>query len=142
MVQFNWSTLGNISTIIGILSAVFSFFAMFFSGWQRLTVYREKKRLNQEIFVHLRSENGGSDKDIRIPFTLRRGEINRSEILGLIGMIPMIPELKQPRYKIHYLSTEKFRKEISRVQDASGEGTLDIICTSEELAQFDKEKVQ
>jgi len=134
----SWATLDKYGIVLGILSAVFAFMAMIISGWQKYSSWREKTRKAQEVVLLLQSP--GNDKKIQIPFALRRGEIIRSEILGLIGMLPMKTELKRFRYEIHYLSTNAFREEMSRLQDSTRETELKIICTEEELNQFDMEK--
>ncbi len=136
--EMDWKTLDNLSIILGILSTFFAFMAAIFSGWQRYSASQEKKRLNQEVFICL--NNIEKDKSIAIPFALRRREITRSEVLGLIGMLPMKRELKGSRYEISYLSTSMFREELSRVQDSISSDTLCIECTQSELEQFDMDK--
>jgi len=134
----DWQALDSLSIILGILSTVFAATAAVFSVWQRWSARKEGVRLNQEIFIRLSCSE--LVETIDIPFSLRRREITRSEILGLIGMLPMKAELKRFRYEIHYLSTSEFREELSRTQDSSGSDTLLIECNGEELGQFDMEK--
>ncbi len=136
--EIDWITLDRLSIGLGLLSTIFAAAAAMFSGWQGWSARREKKRLNNEIFIRLRNKK--ENKIIAIPFALRRRELTRSEVLGLIGMLPMKSELKRFRFAIGYLSTCAFREELSRVQDSCGEDTLAIDCTQSELDQFDMEK--
>jgi len=134
-----WIYIANISGIAGLLGSVFALLAWIQAIAISKNVQQEKMRLNQEIKIRLQGEDAGHVIDL--PFALRRGELTRSELLGLIGMLPMIKEKERQRFEIHFFSTPQFRVEMSRMQDADQILEWSIPCTNEEIKQFDKEKI-
>jgi len=131
--SISWETLGNISTIVGLGGSCFALLAWLQAKIISRNVKREKDRLNQEIKIILKGED--ERHIIKLPFTLRRREIVRSELLGLIGMLPM----KNPkeRFEIRFLSTPEFRQLLSEAQDGNGEAEMIIPCANSEIEQFD-----
>lgn len=138
MCYIDWETIGNLSTLLGLLSAAFAFFAWIQAKKISKDTKAEKERLNQEVFVVL---HAGEEDKIVIPFSLRRGEITRSEILGLIGMLPMAQGKERERFKNQFLSTARFRQVMSAIQDADGKSQLLIQCSKNEVYQFNRKKI-
>lgn len=132
MCLLTWKDVENISTIFGLLGSVAAFLAWIQARVISRNVRQEKERLNQEIKIELQGEDEGHV--IQLPFALRRRELARSELLGLIGILPM----KNPkeRFEIRFLSTAKFRELISRVQDGKQATVMTIPCTNNEIEQF------
>ncbi|MGF1524262.1 MAG: hypothetical protein ACFBSF_18230 [Leptolyngbyaceae cyanobacterium] len=126
--------LGLIADIIGISSAVFALFAWQESRKTNELVKAEKQRQNREIKVVLHSDR----QDIELPFELRRIEFTRAEVQGRIGMIPM--KQKGKRYSIAYLNDPEFLHRINQIADSYGDATLEILCSEEEINQFDISK--
>jgi hypothetical protein len=60
----------------------------------------------------------------------------RAEIFGLIGSIPMKGEGQQ-RFKLRYIHTPEFVRQINQVAEGTGDALLTISCAREELDQFD-----
>ncbi|MFH1634014.1 MAG: hypothetical protein ABIG63_08375 [Chloroflexota bacterium] len=69
---------------------------------------------------------------------MRRAEVTRAEILGWVGMLPMMEKGK--RFGIHYTNTAEFLDQINQIQKGEGNITFVIRCTQNELNQFDAEK--
>ena len=72
---------------------------------------KEEARKNTPISIHLKEKDG--NKTIILPNTIRRGELTRAEVLGRLGMIPMLPDpknpqIKQRRFEIKKNATEEF----------------------------------
>jgi hypothetical protein len=117
--------------VTAIISAVFAIRA-----WQQATAIRqtmeqEKQRQNKKIQIIL--QYGG--KEYKLPVTLRRADLTRSEILGYLGMIPM--KKKGERYSLAYLNYPEFARRINEISDTDGDSVLTISCTQDEIAQFD-----
>lgn len=134
-----WIYIANISAIAGLLGSIFALFAWIQAKAISKNVQKEKMRLNQEIKIRLQGED--DEHVIDLPFALRRGELARFELLGVIGMLPMIEAKKRERFVIDFFSTPEFRVEMSRMQDADQELLWSISCTNEEIEQFDREKI-
>ncbi|MCI5222194.1 MAG: hypothetical protein D3924_05860 [Candidatus Electrothrix sp. AR4] len=134
-----WEILANISTVLGLFGSIFAFLAWIKAKAIAKNTEKEKIRLNQEVTIRLQGED--DEHVIELPFALRRGELARFELLGLIGMLPMIEAKKRERFVINFFSTPQFRVEMSRMQDANQELLWSIPCTNEEIEQFDQEKI-
>jgi len=87
-------------------------------------------KLSRKVSVVLQS-NG---KKLELPIELRLADLNRAEILGRIGMLPMRD--KGRRYSMRYFSTAKFLNQINRIRERNEDSTLVIPCTSDEINQF------
>lgn len=123
---------GRLANTLGITAAIM---AAGFSFLSFIEDRYERKRLNEQITV--RFHNLGSDEpedDYASPFSLRRGNCTRAELLGYIGMIPK--HEKGQRFDIRWVSTRKFFNALEDIQEGS-EDHIDIYCTAEEFAKFD-----
>lgn len=129
----SWASIGRFSDVVSVLGSLFALLAWLNTKRLGRTIKRERERLNQKVTTVLKSENGA----IRLPITLRRGDVTRAEVLGLVGMLPMKVHVKGERYSIAYLSDPQFSVELLRVQKSEGETEFLIQCTPEELNQFD-----
>ncbi|MCI5121241.1 MAG: hypothetical protein D3908_08645, partial [Candidatus Electrothrix sp. AUS4] len=134
-----WIYVANISAVAGLLGSIFAFLAWIKAKAIAKNTEKEKMRLNQEVTIRLQGED--DEHVIELPFALRRGELARFELLGLIGMLPMIEAKKRERFVINFFSTPQFRLEMSRMQDADQVLEWAIPCTNEEIEQFDREKI-
>ncbi len=132
MYLLTWKAVENTSTIFGLLGSIFALFAWIQAGIISRNIKKEKERLNQEIKIVLQGDD--DDHVISLPLALRRRELTRSELLGLLGMLPM--KNKGKRYEIRFLNTADFREAMSRVQDATEETVMTIPCTNKEIDQF------
>ncbi len=137
--HFTWETLGNISTVIGLAGSGFALLAWIQAKAISRNTRNEKARLNQEVKIILQDKD--DTHKIECPFALRRKELARDEVLGVIGMLPMVKQIERTRFNIHFLSTADFREVLSRVQDSADEYTLVIRCSNEEIDQFDGSKI-
>ncbi|MEW6717606.1 MAG: hypothetical protein AB1345_08895 [Chloroflexota bacterium] len=129
--------LSTIADTIGILSAIFALFAWLNTIRIRKEQEQEQARLNEKIKLRLQTESGNAY--IELPGEMRREEVTRAEILGWIGMLPMREEEKKKRYEIQYINTAAFLNQINQIQTGQDGTTLVILCTLEELNQFNAE---
>jgi hypothetical protein len=141
MTAIMWDWIGKTSGLVGLFGSVAALLAWLQTLKISADVEREKRRLNQEVSIILKSTEDESNT-IPIPFALRRGEITRSEVLGLIGMLAMCEDLKRTRYQIQFLSSAAFREEMSKIQDSDEASELIIPCSDGEIRQFDCKAVQ
>lgn len=125
-IWFDW-----IASISGILGFVFALFAWIQAWTLRRELEREKQRLAKTVNVVV---NYGAKK-IELPVALRRGELTRAEVQGLLGVLPM--KKKGERYSIAYLNNEEFFHQLRQIGDGQSDSILTIPITDEELAQFD-----
>ncbi len=101
---------------------------------------KEERRKNQEIKVFLKEKD--SLRKICLPNVIRRGELTRAEVLGRLGMIPILKPKEatrkdQPRFEIRQLVTKESISSIDALYVASEETELFINCIAGEMDQFD-----
>ena len=103
----------------------------------------EEKRRNDLIDICM-EESQGSRK-ITLPGKIRRTQLTRQEIMGRLGAIPKKPSKEKTtqhdRFQIEYTNTRDFLDQIDHCY-VSDEKQLCIKCKSEEIDQFDKNKMQ
>jgi len=123
---------GLAADIIGVAGAVI---ALKVSNFQK----REKERLSQKIKIRLVCKDEGErfQSFIDIPGKMLREDLSRSEVLGWIGMLPMIETKKRERYTIKSLSSQEFHTRMNEIKVGKGDMTFEIICEKDELEQFD-----
>jgi hypothetical protein len=120
--------------ILGVIASVLQLVSTFIivAVWLWRNSF-EKRRLNQPVKVLL--EYGG--QTLTLPLELRRGDVTRAEVLGRLGMIPLI---KSPRFSLSYTSKQQFLVDLQKVIEANeSSSTLRIPCQKEEFEQFNLE---
>lgn len=122
--------------VIGILAAVFALFGWIQSRRVKQYLENEQQRLNRTVRILL-SWNQGQDV-IELPGKLRKEDLTRGEILGVLGMIPM--KVPGKRFELLYLSTADFYEQLNHISAESEDSTLIIYTTAEEIDQFDRGK--
>ncbi len=127
----NWQWLGSAADIIGILGALFALLAWLQARQVQKQFEREQQRQQKKVTVVL--SHGG--EKFEFPVQIQRAALTRSEILGIIGMVPMKDRGK--RFTIGYLSTRDFSDEINEIGRSDGDRQLTIPCQKEEFEQFD-----
>ena len=129
-ILINYDTLlGQLADTLGITGAIMAFY---FSFVNFLNDRFEKKRLSERISICL--HNIVSKETYTLPFTLRRGNFSRAELLGYLGMIPK--RAKKQRFDIQWLSTRAFFNALESIQAGEGD-SITIHCTATEFNQFD-----
>lgn len=127
-----YTAIGLVADIIGIIGAFSAFQAL----RQLLKQKKEKKRLNQIVSVVLQCTQ--DNRKIVPLMVVRRKDITRAELQGILGTIKMKPSITG-RYKLDHLNTKKFWQDIEHLQasDNDDNDQLLIPCTPEEIEQFD-----
>lgn len=116
-------TLGDISDVLGILSFFVSIII-----WLKLKI---KERFDEcRIKIVLVADDSTT---VYLPCEIERKHLTRSEIQGLIGVLPTH---EQKRYKLESLRTKEFFDELAIVQDNMKQNVLKIKCSKQEIEQF------
>jgi hypothetical protein len=126
-----WLTFDGVANVCSVLSLVFAFLAALQTFILSRGFKREKQRLAKTVKVVL---NYGARK-IELPVVLRRGELTRAEVQGLLGVLPM--KKKQERYSIAYLNKAEFFHQLRQISDAWDDAILTIPIDDAEFNQFD-----
>ncbi len=116
--------LGLVNDLAGFVSLIVAVMV-----WLKL---KALDRLNEEISVTLVLEGG--KKEVSLPLVMTRKDITRAELLGRLGMLPMVEKGK--RFSIRHLSTPEFFRSLNDVA-ANKTDILTIPCSEEEINQFD-----
>lgn len=130
----DWLNMSSIADYVGILAALIGVWTWMNTRRIREDEQREQNRLNEKVKLILKSKD---DKEfIRLPGEMRREEVTRAEVLGWVGMLPMVEEKKGKRFDIAYTNSAEFLSQLSEVQTGNGDVTFEIECTPEEFRQF------
>ncbi len=131
--------LGLVVDIIGLTTFLFSIGAWFHS--RRVDKRHKAQLAKHEERIDIRLTDGRREIIVGSP---RRKWLTRSELNGLLGLLPMslgketnMEKEKQPRYVLNSIDWTKVGKEIEKAQDGEA-SKLVVQCTPEELDQFDK----
>lgn len=129
--------LGNISNILGLITFFFSIGAWFYS--QRVDKRISAQLTKQEERIDIRLSDGQREIIVGQP---RRKWLSRSELNGLLGLLPMKKtpdgeEDKQPRYFFESIDWIKVSKKIEEAQDGDTSQFV-VQCSKQELDQFNK----
>jgi len=127
--------MGIVANVLGILGAIFAFGAWMKTRWIQSEMQFEKERQNKKITIHL--QHGG--ETYKLPVQLRRAELTRSEVMGHLGMIPMVN--KGERFALDFVNTQEFWRHINEIAEGDGDSVLLISCSKQEFEQFDLDHV-
>lgn len=130
----NFATFWDILDKIGIFAAVAS---IFISLSIRTYLWRKEKRDNALIDIRLYCPD--PETTITLQGQIRRKNLTRAEVQGLLGILPM--KNKGQRYQLQALNQAAFFDKLEEAQVNGEVHELVIECTSEELEQFDLRSV-
>ena len=130
------------ASVLALVSAVVSLAVTVVGFYQRK---KEEKRRSSKIYLQLLTNK----ERVTIPSAIRREHLRRSEVLGILGGIPMKlePEDKkqerQKRFSITSIGEAKFLADIDDAYRGDVNKTsLVINCSDKELMQFDRSKMK
>lgn len=126
MMDVLWDVLDKIGIATGII-------ALLVSVSIRVYLWRKEQRDND--LIHIRLQVAESDVLIALHGQIRRKNLTRAEVLGLLGMLPMRDEGK--RYSLSKLSHPVFFAELEDAQVNGAVLDVTIPCSLMELRQFD-----
>lgn len=126
----NFESFWDILDKIGIFAAVASIFV---SLSIRFYLWRKEKQDNALIDIHLYCPE--PEITIRLQGQIRRKNLTRAEVQGLLGILPM--KDKGKRYELQALNQKAFFDALEEAQVNTNIYELVIACTSQELEQFD-----
>jgi hypothetical protein len=131
------SFVADLVSIIGII----------FTIWQLFKTRADTQRIQQEL-EYERSRNKRTITIILeyvpelenelprrnvLPFTLRRSELTRAEVLGRLSMAQVN---QSGRFDLKYLQDKKFLDRINQIADGDGDDALVIPVNREEFDRF------
>lgn len=126
--------LGHVATITGIIGAGYSF-----SIW---TLLQRKEKFNeQRIKIQLKMPQ----LLVELPYAIERKYLTRSELQGLLGILPIKEgngRKATDRYQLSFLNTPAFFANLKSAQDDKDTTFVEIICKEDELQQFDLDKIR
>lgn len=125
----NRTSIGLIADIIGIGGA----FSAGAAWWQLMKTKKEHERLNHIVSVALQCTE--DTRQIIPLMVVRRKDITRAELQGILGTIKMAKE--HSRYKLSDLNSRKFWEDIEQIRASDSDNELIIPCSTEEIDQFD-----
>jgi len=122
-----WNLLDKIGTILGLLA----FIGTTYSALMWMRQFRIEKRMLEAVAIRLVSAKEGRLLH-ELPYKPARRLITRSEVLGLLGMIPS----RQQRFDWRWLHEPDFMRHLEAVY--RGERChLEIPVTDDEFSQLD-----
>jgi hypothetical protein len=127
-----------VADLIGVISAIAAVAAWVNTKRIQEQQKQEIERLNQRIKIRLIDR--GSGNFIELPGEMRREELSRAEILGWIGMLPMVERIPRERFKLNFLNKPEFFTRMNDVKAGSGNMIFEIDCNEDDLNQFDVDK--
>ncbi len=127
-----WDFLDKIGILTGIAGSVFSLLI-----WIKLRA--EEKFKEQRIRIQLKVD-APDNRIIILPYEIERKYLTRSELQGLLGILPMND--KKARYSLDFLNTQAFFNRLKAAQDDKFIESIEIKCSCEELQQFDFDKMK
>jgi cadmium resistance protein CadD (predicted permease) len=126
--------LSRLSDVFGILGAIISLLI-----WLRL---KSKEKFNdQRIKIKLKMP----DVLVELPYEIERKYLTRSELQGLLGILPIKPgdgRKVTDRYELSFLNTPDFFASLEAAQDDKDTNTVIVTCYDYEVAQFDLDKIR
>lgn len=128
--MLSWTSFWDILDKIGIFAAVASIFV---SLSIRLYLWRKEKQDNALIDICLYCPE--PEITIRLQGQIRRKNLTRAEVQGLLGILPM--KEKGKRYELQALNQKAFFDALEEAQVNTNIYELVIACTAQELEQFE-----
>jgi hypothetical protein len=127
----NWDNLDKIGIVVGVVTGIITACL-----WIYL-ILRDRKD-NHLIAISLFVPSTGFKATL--PGKIRRKDLTRAELQGMLGMLPM--KIARDRYVLSVLNTSEFFKELEQAQVNRSADEVKIICDSDELNQFDSNRLK
>lgn len=118
-------TLEFVSNVLGVVSVAVST-AIYFK------MKIDERKQNEKVDIKLVLQDGSYE--VSIPLPMLRKDISRAEVLGRLGMIPLVDKSKK-FYSIAYMANPALIENIINCQ-LGKDDTIPIMCTKEEIEQF------
>lgn len=133
--NFIWNAADKIGIAAALITMVFSILI-----WWR----QKRKHLHDNDLIHIRLRVNDSGLTATLNGKIRRKNLTRAEVLGLLGMLPVrsVPGVGRPRYTLENLSHLVFFEALEAAQVKHEVFEVIIPCTQAELAQFDPDKLR
>lgn len=136
MIDNVFEQIGNLANLLGLVSAFFSFIV-----W--LYLKRQEKHQNKLISIKVAVE--GTAAKVQLPGKIRRKNLTRAEVLGMLGMLPMnqdkVSNAGKPRFELDYLNDEQFFQVLEQAQVDPKVEEIEIRFSPREIRQYDKMKL-
>lgn len=126
----SWAVIWDVLDKIGIAAGIV---ALMVSISIRIYLWRKEQRDNDLIDIRLQCLE--PEVLITLQGQIRRKNLTRAEVQGLLGILPM--KEKGKRYDLPYLNQKAFFDALEEAQVSGDVHELVIRCTAPELEQFD-----
>jgi len=117
---------------IANLVTIFSFAASVAAWIYSSRIWGKWKLGEQEVAIVIKF---GSEKEYTLPVKIKRKNLTRAEIMGVLGLIPRT-EAFTSGYKLDCLNNLSFFKQVEEAQTRRSITTLIIQCDKNNLKQF------
>jgi hypothetical protein len=131
----SWAVIWDVLDKIGIAAGIV---ALMVSISIRIYLWRKEQRDNDLIDIRLQCLE--PEVLITLQGQIRRKNLTRAEVQGLLGILPM--KEKGKRYDLPYLNQKAFFDALEEAQVSGDVRELSIKCSPNELKQFDLRKLQ
>ena len=131
LIKLIWDILDKSGIVIGLVTAFVSIMI-----WFHLR-YKEKKD-NELIAIVLTVPAIG--KEVTLPGKIRRKNLTRAELQGMLGILPMRESGK--RYELDALNNSDFFARLQKAQVDRAVKKVEIICQPRDLEQFDQKRLE
>lgn len=128
--EVTWDTLDKIGIVVGIFTGMISLMIWFY-------LLRKEKRDNDLIAITLHVPE--SHLTATLPGKIRRKNLTRAELQGLLGMLPMQEAGK--RYQLPALNDPAFFDGLMKAQVDRDIHEVVISCDQEDLQQFNQTRL-
>lgn len=128
--MLSWTSFWDILDKLGIVAGVFS---LLVSLSIRAYLWRKEKQDNALIDIRLYCPE--PEITITLQGQIRRKNLTRAEVQGLLGILPM--REKGKRYELQALNQKAFFDALEEAQVNGAIQELVITCSEQELEQFD-----
>lgn len=131
----SWAVIWDVLDKIGIAAGIV---ALMVSISIRIYLWRKEQRDNDLIDIRLQCLE--PEVLITLQGQIRRKNLTRAEVQGLLGILPM--KEKGKRYDLPYLNQKAFFDALEEAQVNGDVHELVIRCTASELEQFDLPRLE
>lgn len=131
MALVTWDSFDKLGMVLGVVTGFITVFIWFY------LIMRDNK-YNKLIAINLFVPETGFKATL--PGKIRRKNLTRAELQGLLGMLPM--KVAKDRYVLGVLNTSDFFEVLEQAQVCREVDEINIICEEHEIAQFDSERLK
>jgi len=131
----------EILNFLSFITTITSFIGAMYSAFIWTSLQRKEKFSEQRIKIQLKMPQ----LLVELPYAIERKYLTRSELQGLLGILPIKEgngRKATDRYQLSFLNTPAFFANLKSAQGDKDTTFVEIICQEDELQQFDLDKIR